>query len=107
MKIWHQSATGLGGLDAYKRAMDAHAAEILGDEAHVDVRGLPPGAYAGATPSAILGNPYAYHRFLGRVIEYAIEAEREGYDAFVLGSFSEPFLREIRSAVDIPGRIGR
>ena len=36
------------------------------------------------------------------MIEYALEAEREGYDAFVLGSFSEPFLREIRSAVDIP-----
>ena len=36
------------------------------------------------------------------MIENAIKAEREGYDAFVLGSFSEPFLREIRSAVDIP-----
>ena len=102
MKIWHQSATELGGLDAYKRAMEAHAVEIVGDEAQVDVRGLPPGAYAGAAPSAVLGNAYAYHRILSSVIENAIKAEREGYDAFVLGSFSEPFLREIRSAVDIP-----
>ena len=102
MKIWHQSATELGGLDAYKRAIEAHAAEVVGGEAQVDVRGLPPGAYAGIAPSAVLSNAYAYHRILSCVIENAIRAEREGYDAFVVGSFSEPFLREIRSAVDIP-----
>ena len=102
MKIWHQSATELGGLDAYQRAIQAHATEVIGGEAQVDVRGLPPGAYAGAAPSAVLANAYAYHRILNCVIENAIQAEREGYDAFVVGSFSEPFLREIRSAVDIP-----
>ena len=102
MKIWHQSATELDGLEAYKRALEAHAAAVVGGEAQVDVRGLSPGAYAGAAPSAVLGNAYAYHRVLSGVIDNAIRAEREGYDAFVLGSFSEPFLREIRSAVDIP-----
>jgi Asp/Glu/hydantoin racemase len=102
MKIWHQSATELGGLDAYKRALEAHAAAVLGNDAQVDVRGLAPGAYAGAAPSAVLGNAYAYHRILSPLIENAIAAERAGYDAFVVGSFSEPFLREIRSAVDIP-----
>ena len=101
-RIWHQSATELVGLDAYKRAIEAHAADVIGDEAQVDVRGLPTGAYAGAAPSAVLANAYAYHRILSCVIENAIRAEREGYDAFVVGSFSEPFLREIRSAVDIP-----
>ncbi len=102
MRIWHQSATELGSLDAYKHAIEAHAAEIVGEDAQVDVHGLPHGAYAGAAPSDVLGNAYAYHRILSPVIENAIKAERERYDAFVLGSFSEPFLREIRSAVDIP-----
>jgi allantoin racemase len=102
MKIWHQSATELGALGAYKLAIEAHAAQVTGGEAQVDVHGLPPGAYAGAAPSAVLANAYAYHRTLSCVIDYAIQAEREGYDAFVVGSFSEPFLREIRSAVDIP-----
>lgn len=103
MKIWHQSATELGpALESYKRALESHAAAVMGEEAAVDVRGLAPGAYAGAAPTAVLGNPYAYHRVLSGVIENAIRAEREGYDAFFIGSFSEPFLREIRSAVDIP-----
>lgn len=101
-RIWHQSVNELDHLDVYKRALEAHAAEILGGDAEVVVHGLPSGSYAGASATAVLGNAFAYHRILDRVIDYAITAERQGYDAFVIGSFSEPFLREIRSAVDIP-----
>ncbi|WP_245311474.1 aspartate/glutamate racemase family protein, partial [Bradyrhizobium pachyrhizi] len=101
-RIWHQSVNELDHLEVYKRALEAHAAEILGDDAEVVVHGLPSGSYAGASATAVLGNAFAYHRILSRVIDNAIAAERQGYDAFVIGSFSEPFLREIRSAVDIP-----
>ncbi len=101
-RIWHQSVNELDHLDVYKRALEAHAAEILGGDAEVVVHGLPSGSYGGASATAVLGNAFAYHRTLDRVIDYAITAERQGYDAFVIGSFSEPFLREIRSAVDIP-----
>jgi allantoin racemase len=101
-RIWHQSVNELDHLAVYKRALEAHAAEVLGDDAEIVVHGLPTGSYGGASATAVLGNAYAYHRILGRVIDNAITAEREGYDAFVIGSFSEPFLREIRSAVDIP-----
>ena len=101
-RIWHQSVNELDHFDVYKRALEAHAAEILGDDAKVVVHGLPAGAYGGASATAVLGNAFAYHRILDRVIDYAITAEKQGYDAFVIGSFSEPFLREIRSAVDIP-----
>jgi allantoin racemase len=38
----------------------------------------------------VLGNVYAYHRILGGMVENTIEAERQGFDAFVIGSFSEP-----------------
>ncbi|WP_407179800.1 aspartate/glutamate racemase family protein [Bradyrhizobium sp. STM 3562] len=101
-RIWHQSVNELDHLDVYKRALEAHAAEILEDDAKVVVHGLPAGSYGGASATAVLGNAFAYHRILDRVIDYAIAAEKQGYDAFVIGSFSEPFLREIRSAVDIP-----
>jgi Asp/Glu/hydantoin racemase len=86
----------------YKRGLEAHASNILGDDAEVVVHGLPAGTYGGVSATAALGNAYTYHRLLSPVIENAIRAEKEGYDAFVIGSFSEPFLREIRSAVDIP-----
>ena len=102
IRIWHQSVNELDHLDVYKRALEAHAEEILGGDAEVVVHGLPSGSYGGASATAVLGNAFAYHRTLDRVIDLAITAERQGYDAFVIGSFSEPFLREIRSAVDIP-----
>src|SRR5262249_1005694 len=37
-----------------------------------------------------------------QTIRNALDAEREGYDAFVIGHFQEPGLLEIRGAVDIP-----
>lgn len=101
-RIWHQSVNELEHLPVYKKALEDHGREVIGNEAELVVHGLPSGTYGGLSATAALGNAYAYHRYLGRVIENAIEAEREGYDAFVIGSFSEPFLREIRSAVDIP-----
>ena len=36
------------------------------------------------------------------MLDSAVRAERQGFDAFVVGSYSEPFLRELRSAVDVP-----
>jgi Asp/Glu/hydantoin racemase len=36
------------------------------------------------------------------VIRHAIEAERAGYDAVVIGHFQEPALLEIRGTLDIP-----
>src|SRR3546814_18733642 len=52
--------------------------------------------------TSALGNVFVYHRAVDQIIDYAIHAERDGFDAFVVGSFSEPMLREMRSAVDIP-----
>ncbi|QIL80176.1 hypothetical protein G7047_09865 [Diaphorobacter sp. HDW4A] len=88
MRIWHQSCTELDGLGVYRRTLDAHARAIVATDCSVELHGIPAGRYRGRSPSSALGN--------------AVRAEREGYDAFVLGSFSEPFLRELRSAVDIP-----
>jgi allantoin racemase len=102
VRIWHQSVNPLDHLDVYRQALTAHAAEVVGDDAEVDVQGLPSGVYGDLSATAALSNAFAYHRILDQVLTNAIEAERLGYDAFVIGSFSEPLLREIRSAIDIP-----
>src|SRR5258708_26616168 len=98
-RIWHQSVNELHDLAVYKQALETHAAEVLGGAAQVIVHGLPSGTYDGLSATNVLGNAYAYHRALGRVIENAIEAERQGFDAFVIGSFSRPLLRALRSPV--------
>ncbi len=102
LRLWHQSMTELAGLGGYREFLTAHAARVLGDEATVQVEGLRAGTYHGRTPTSALGNAFVYHRAVDQIIDNAIRAEREGFDAFVIGSFSEPMLREIRSAVDIP-----
>jgi allantoin racemase len=102
MRIWHQSMTELEELGAYRTTLEGHARQVLPGTTTVSVHGLPAGSYGGLAPSDVLGYPYAYHLVLGHAIEAAYQAEQQGYDAFVVGSYSEPFLREIRSLVDIP-----
>ncbi|MBV7486371.1 aspartate/glutamate racemase family protein [Bordetella sp. BOR01] len=102
LRLWHQSMTELDGLGSYRDFLNKHAGQVLHNEATVHVHGLHPGTYHGRTPTSALGNAFVYHRAVDQIIDYAIRAERDGFDAFVIGSFSEPMLREIRSAVDIP-----
>ena len=102
LRIWHQSTTEIDRIGVYKTSLIERARAILGDEAEIDVHGLPSGAHHGRAPSASLGNAYLHHRILEPILDNVVEAERQGYAAFVMGSFSDPFIRELRSAVDIP-----
>src|SRR5262249_24145320 len=47
-------------------------------------------------------HPLTEFRCAAQTIRNALDAEREGYDAFVIDQFQEPGLLEIRGAVDIP-----
>jgi hypothetical protein len=47
-------------------------------------------------------HPITEFRCAQQTIFAALEAERAGYDAFVIGHFQEPGLTECRGAVDIP-----
>src|SRR5262245_30274063 len=102
VRLWHQSVNELDQLAVYRHRLTEHAKDVLGRDAEVDVRGLPSGTYGGLSATGALGNAFVYHRLLDHVASNAIEAERKGYDGFVIGSFSEPLIREIRSAVDFP-----
>jgi Asp/Glu/hydantoin racemase len=89
-------------LDTYGAALTEHAGKVVEPGTEVAIKGFPPGYTRGITTTDLLGAPYIYHSAFRLVIDYARQAEQEGYDAFVIGSFSEPFLREIRSTVRIP-----
>jgi allantoin racemase len=102
MRIWHQSMTDLASLETYQSSLEAHAAEVCEPQTSVDIKGMPNFYTSGITTTDVLGSPYLYHVAFRRIIDQAIEAERQQYDAFVVGSFSEPFLRELRSIVKIP-----
>lgn len=114
MRIWHQASGDLDKHIVYRDALQRHATKVCEPDTELKLFGLGPKDYIqgvnsssqGNTPklttSDTLGSAYIYNLVYSKVIENARKAEREGYQAFVVGSFSEPFLTEIRSAVSIP-----
>jgi len=100
MRFWYQTMTDVGEYPAYREAITEHAKLVL-DGATIEVNGVRPGTYGGRPPIDVLKYPYGYHVLLSQVVDNVVRAEAEGFDAVVLGSYSEPFLREARSAVDI------
>lgn len=103
MRIWYQSAVEIEGAAAYRQALEAHFARTADAGTTVELHGVEPGTWAGRQPSQLMGYPAIFHAALGGpFLRNALTAEREGYDAFVVGTYIEPFLRELRSLVDIP-----
>jgi len=49
LRFWHQSTTEIDNIGPYKRSLTERARLILGDEAEIEVQGLPSGTYHGRT----------------------------------------------------------
>lgn len=102
MRLWHQSLAPIGSFGSYPELLRNHIAGVVSVGTEVDLHGIDDDAYLGMSPAQLLGSPYARHLIQQRVPEICRRAERQGYDAVVFASFSEPLLAECRSAVDIP-----
>ena len=103
MRIWYQSAVEMEGASPYRDALEAHFRRVAEPGTRVELFGVPPGTWAGQQPSQLFGYPAVFHAALGPAfLRNAVRAERVGYDAFIVGTYIEPFLRELRAAVDIP-----
>jgi allantoin racemase len=103
MRIWHQSFSDLDMAPLYRATLRRHAGQVLPPGASVTLHGLRPGTY-GQEFAPIHAIRHRYLEFINeaQVCEAAMAAERAGYDAFALGCFYDPALREARSLVDIP-----
>lgn len=96
MKLWYQSLSHNAQTNPYgvvlKQVIDA----VVDPGTSVVMRGV--------TESAGIGQHYrllAYHDTKA-VIDNAIEAERQRFDAFLIGNISDAGLREARELVNIP-----
>lgn len=94
MKIWYQSyvdyENGAGYWDALKPHLDA----VADPGTTIDIKGI--------TPFDSYAHPVVEWRCGREMICNAVRAEREGYDAFIVGHFQDAGLYEARSMVDIP-----
>lgn len=103
MKIWHQSFTDLDAFPQYRDTLQAHARQVMDDEAEVVVHGLRRGTYpAGVAPMAFNSRAGLRIHNVLQVCDAARVAQAAGYDAFALGCFFDPGLTEARSLVSIP-----
>ena len=103
MRIWHQSFSDLDRVPLYRATLARHAKAVMPQGSEVVLHGLRPGTY-GPDFAPIHTIRHRYLEFLNeaQVCEAALEAERQGYDAFALACFYDPALRSARSLVDIP-----
>lgn len=93
-RIWYQSYTHPTEAADYLNALSAHINSVIDPGTTVDVIGLdPPANQVHAITEMRCGV---------QVVKNAIQAEKEGYDAFVIGHFQDAGLMEAKACVDIP-----
>ncbi len=103
MRIWHQSFTDLDKVPLYRRTLIRHGRAVVDAGSEVTVHGLRPGTYGeDFVPIDAIRHRYLEMLNETQIVEAALTAEREGYDAVALGCFFDPGLRAARSLVDIP-----
>jgi Asp/Glu/hydantoin racemase len=93
-KIWYQSFVHPIEQKPYIERLQAFLDTAAAADVRFEVHGLDP-------PDRHF-HPLTEFRCAAQTIRNALEAERAGYDAFVIGHFQEPGLLQIRGAVDIP-----
>jgi len=100
IKIWFQALSPSPKIDVkwepYQEACERYVPQIArpGTEVHfasTDTR----------APKMILST-YIQYLHLGQVIDNAIQAEKDGFDAFVIGGMRDLGYSELREVVDIP-----
>jgi len=93
-RIWYQSFVDPQEQHPYIERLQAHLTAYAEPHVSFEVYGISP-------PDRYL-SPLTEFRCAAQTIRNAIEAQRQGYHAFVIGHFQEPGLIESRAAVDIP-----
>ena len=93
-RIWYQSFVHPKEQAPYIDRLQAFLDDAAGPGIKFEVHGLDP-------PDRHFHSLTEF-RCAAQTIRNALEAERAGYDAFVIGHFQEPGLLQIRGAVDIP-----
>jgi allantoin racemase len=93
-RIWYQSFVHPVEQAPYIERLQSFLDKVAAPHACFEVHGLDP-------PDRHF-HPLTEFRCAAQTIRNALEAERAGYAAFVIGHFQEPGLLQIRGALDIP-----
>lgn len=95
IRIWWQSSTVISGFPEYLKAIEDHGKKVFSPGVELEVHGVDRGT------SEL---QYHYFAFLNtaQILENALRAQQEGFDAVAIGCGMDPGLDEAREILDIP-----
>lgn len=93
-RIWAQGGTDQIGHAPYLARLLPHLQSVLDPGFSLDFQTI--------TPSVTTTHALSEYRFGRAAIRGAVQAQRQGYDAYFMNHFQDAGLAEARSAVDIP-----
>ncbi|MGN7247447.1 aspartate/glutamate racemase family protein [Janibacter anophelis] len=102
MRIWHQSFTVLDDVPHYRDALARHLSAVAGPEHRVDLHGMRPGTYPSDYPGTHIKYAYLSGLHKEQFVHAALQAQDEGYDAFLIATIPDTGYEEVRTVVDIP-----
>ncbi|WP_020123085.1 aspartate/glutamate racemase family protein [Streptomyces canus] len=79
-----------------------HLSSVVSDDVTIDIHTLPAEAYPKSIPEGVVRFGAVETFFSTYFAQQALEADRQGYDAFVIGTSQDPGLREARTLARIP-----
>lgn len=102
MRVWHQSFTTLADVPLYRDGLARRIAAVARPGTEIVLHGQLPGTYSSDYPGNDLGHSALFWLHGLQWITAALTAQKEGYDAFLMATMSNPLSQEIRTLVDIP-----
>lgn len=102
MRVWFQKHITLGKVPALDHGYEKHAKDLVRPDTEIVFHGMPAEAYQGNFPDKLVNYSYAETLFTNYFLSRVMEAEKTGYDAFIIGTAPDPGLRDAKSLVDIP-----
>jgi Asp/Glu/hydantoin racemase len=103
MKIWYQSTLNFAHHPNYEKALAAHFKRVASRGTEVVLNGRKSAFGSDLGGDDVYGSAVVYHTVvLPAFIRSLLAAEKAGADAFIVASFSEPILTELRALANIP-----
>mgnify|MGYP003582987630 CR=1 FL=1 len=103
MKFWYQFTADASKHPRFVAALHQHAERVGSPGTQITVHGMDADLGHGLLQADVILCPAVYTSIVVPLfLRNAWKAQQQGYDAFVIGTFAEPVLRELRSLVDIP-----
>ena len=102
MRIWHQSFTVLDDVPHYRDALARHLAAQASPDTKIDLHGMKPGTYPSDYPGTHISYAYLSGLHREQFVQAALQAEDEGYDAFLIATIPDTGFEEVRTLVDLP-----